>query len=498
METHPNRPAQECTIAIIGGGFAGTTLAAQLLRQTDPSFSIVVVEKSGLPGRGVAYSTECNSHLLNVPANDMSAFPEDRDHFLRWAKSNYDPTTEACSFLPRKEYGRYLGTIFSEAVLSGGKRRLHWRRDEARFLSPIGDGQIEIRLRSGARILAEKVVLALGNFLSSDPSLPGRESSSIRRASNPYFSDRHFSDPYFPNPWSDESFDGVDCLSSVLLLGSGLSSVDAAIKIRQRGFTGTIHMLSRRGLLPRSHRAHHPWPIFWNEQSPKCMRGLLRLVRDQVREAGRQGIDWRGVIASLRQVTPQVWQALPETEKRRFMRHVQPYWEVHRHRAAPEIARFIDDQRSSGQIQLHAGRVTNYRENGQGVEVTYRLRQSGAESRLLVDRVINCTAPETDCRRFQDSLVAILLAQGLVRPDPLCLGLDTSAEGALIDQDGIPSGSLYAVGPLRKGSFWESTAVPEIRDQVYRLAQDLTTQKEKTHPIHTSLPANNPDFLPNR
>jgi uncharacterized NAD(P)/FAD-binding protein YdhS len=477
METRRNRPAQGFTVAIIGGGFTGATLAAHLVRRTDPSFSVIVIEKSGLPGRGTAYGTTCNSHLLNVPAKDMSAFPEDPEHFLRWAKSNYDWDVEPCSFLPRKEYGRYVGTIFSEAVLASGQRRLHWKRDEARTISPTGNGEIEIRLRSGARILAEKVVLALGNFPSSDPSLPGRDS---RPHPTP--------DPYFPIPWADVSFEGVEHLNSILLLGSGLSSVDVAVELRHRGFAGTIHMLSRRGLLPQSHKGHSPWPTFWNEHSPKCIRGLLRLVRNQVLEAEQQGSDWRGVINSLRQVTPQVWQSLPETEKRRFLRHVRPYWEVHRHRAAPEIARFIDDQRSNGKIQLHAGRVSNYQESGPRVEITYRERRSSEESRLSVDRVINCTAPETDCRRLQHPLVTSLLAQGLVRPDPLFLGLDTSVDGALIDQDGVVSDSLYAVGPARKGSLWESTAVPEIREQVHQLVQHLVNQhlmnkSGKTPPI---------------
>jgi uncharacterized NAD(P)/FAD-binding protein YdhS len=485
METRPNRPAQECTVAVIGGGFTGATLAAQLVRNTGPSFSIVVVEKSGFPGRGVAYGTECNSHLLNVPAKDMSAFPEDREHFLRWAKSNYDRKTEPGSFLPRKEYGRYIGTIVSEAALSGGQRRLHWKMDEARALSPDSDGKIEIRLRSGTRILAEKVIFALGNFPSNDPSLPGRAPGDNPRSSP---------DPYFSNPWSDATFEGIEHLGGILLIGSGLSSVDVAIKLRHIGFAGTIHILSRRGLLPQSHKAHQPWPTFWNERSPNNIRGLLRLVRAQVREAEQQGIDWRGVVNSLRQVTPQIWQALPETEKRRFMRHVRPYWEVHRHRAAPEIAKFMDDQRSSGRIQLHAGRVTNYRENGRGVEIAYRKRKSGEESCLSVDRVINCTAPETDCRRLRNPLVASLLAQGLMRPDPLFLGLDTSTDGALIDQDGMISDALYAVGPLRKGSCWESTAVPEIRDLAYRLVQRLVNQSGKTSPIVTSSPANNPQI----
>ena len=475
MEFHPNRPAREFTVAVIGGGFTGTTLAAQLVRHTDPSFSVAVIERSGLPGRGMAYGTESNSHLLNVPAKDMSAFPEDREHFLRWAESNYDGEIEPCSFLPRKEYGRYLGTIFSEAIFSAGKRRLQWIRDEARAISAIDNGKIEIRLGSGARVLAEKVVLALGNFPSSDPSLPGRGTSNLRPSHSP--------DPYFSNPWSATTFEGVQHLDSILLLGSGLSSVDVAIELRHRGFTGTIHILSRRGLLPHSHKAHRPWLNFWNQHSPTCVRGLLRLVRDQVREAEQQGSDWRGVINCLRQATPQIWQSLPEEEKRRFLRHARPYWEVHRHRAAPEIAQLIDQQRSQGKIQLHAGRITNYRENRARVEITYRERKTGEKSCLSVDRVINCTAPETNCRRLQDPLLNSLLAQGLVRPDPLFLGFDSSADGALVDQDGIVSDSLYAVGPARKGSLWESTAVPEIREQVFQLVQHLVNQSGQTHAI---------------
>jgi uncharacterized NAD(P)/FAD-binding protein YdhS len=164
---------------------------------------------------------------------------------------------------------------------------------------------------------------------------------------------------------------------------------------------------------------------------------------------------------------------LPEPEKRRFLRHVRPYWEVHRHRAAPEIARFMDEQRLDERLQLHAGRITDYRENGSGVEVAYRERKSGEERCLSVDRIINCTAPETDCRRVQDPLLTSLLAQRLARPDPLFLGLDASANGGLIDRDGNISDSLYGVGPARKGSLWESTAVPEIREQAYQLVQHL-------------------------
>jgi uncharacterized NAD(P)/FAD-binding protein YdhS len=464
MEPWRQRPAHKCNVAIIGGGFSGTTLAAQLLRHSGPSFSVVVIEKACLPGRGLAYGTESDSHLLNVPAKDMSAFPEDTGHFTRWAKLNFDRETQPGSFLPRRVYGRYLGDLLTDAVFPDQPPRLQWQRDEARAITSTGNGEIEIELQSGGRVLADKVVLALGNFPSSDPCLPGR--NAAKRSHD-------LPEIYFANPWSNASFAGVNQLDNILLLGSGLTAIDAAVELRWRGFTGTIHFLSRHGLSPHSHQAHAVWPSFWNEHSPKSALGLLRLVRQQVREARRQGIDWRGVINSLRPVTAQVWQSLPEPEKRRFLRHLRPYWEVHRHRAAPEVAQLIVDEKSSRQIQLHAGRVTNYREDGRAVEITYRERRSGEERRVVVDRVINCTAPETDCRRLQDPLLSNLLARGKVRSDPLFLGLDVSAEGALINHKGAASESLYAVGPTRKGSLWESTAVPEIREQVRMLVEHL-------------------------
>ena len=246
MENRPNHPLHKFTVAVIGGGFTGTTLAAQLVRHTDASYSLIVIERTGLPGRGVAYGTECNSHLLNVPAKDMSAFPEDREHFLRWAKSNYDSETEPCSFLPRKVYGRYLGSLLSEAALADEKQRLQWRKDEARALSPRGDGQIEIQLRSGTRVFADKVVLALGNFPSSDPLLPWRNPANRPHdLPDPDFGDPYFPDPYFPDPWSDTIFEAVEHLDQILLLGSGLTGVDVAVELRRRGFRGTIHFLSR-------------------------------------------------------------------------------------------------------------------------------------------------------------------------------------------------------------------------------------------------------------
>jgi len=457
MNRNKGRDAHgKLTIAIIGGGFTGATLAVQLLRHATQSLSVVVIERGPTRGRGVAYGTLQGWHLLNVRAARMSALADDPDHFLRWAQTNFDSRVGPESFLPRRVYGQYIESLLQETEESH-PAEFEWKCDQAVSLARSGD-KAEIFLHSGNTVVADKVILALGNFPPSNPPLPGRTPNSPR---------------YIPFAWSAAALEQVEQESNILLIGSGLTSVDLAVALRAREFRGTIHILSRRGLLPHKHTAVTKWPAFWNENSPKTAFGLMRLVRKQVKEAGQHGTDWRAVMNSLRPFAQRIWQSLPIQEKRRFLRHVRPYWEVHRHRIAPEIGGLIGYQLLNHHIQAHAGRIIAYLEDKDGVEVSYRDRKSGKEQQLRVDRVINCTGPETDCRRLDNPLLASLQNQQLVRPDPLFLGLDVSPDGALIDANGAPSDFLYSVGPPRKGSLWETTAVPEIREQVAELVEHL-------------------------
>jgi uncharacterized NAD(P)/FAD-binding protein YdhS len=444
------------TVAIIGGGFAGATLAAQLLRKSGGAVSVALIERGPRLGSGVAYGTKCGQHLLNVRAQNMSAHPDDPEHFLRWARLNRSPRVKPGDFLPRQLFGHYVGSVLQQEIECHPAQFRHVQ-DEAVALHRVGD-VAEIRLRSGRSLRANRAVLAMGNFPPGDPHLPGKTQHSRR---------------YVSNPWASGATRDAVRDQRILLIGSGLTSVDIAIALRGRGFAGTVHILSRRGLLPQSHQATAPWPPFWNETSPRTLRGLLRLIRMQVEAAERMGSDWRAVIDSLRPFTQEIWRSLSRQERRRFLRHVRPYWEVHRHRIAPEIASSLATQMQSGQMATHAGRIMEYREDADAVDVTYRDRDSGRLKRLRVDRVINCTGPESDCRRIESPMLSDLLRQKLVRPDPLFLGLDASTDGALIDAFGDASDFLYTLGPARKGSLWETTAVPEIRRQAAELADHL-------------------------
>ncbi|MGB9491823.1 MAG: FAD/NAD(P)-binding protein [Terriglobales bacterium] len=448
------------TIAIVGGGFTGAMLAVQLFRTADKSVSVVLIERGGVPGLGVAYGTQFEGHLLNVRANDMSAYPDIPDHFFNWAQVHYNSSVKADDFLPRSVYGQYIASQFQEA------RQLHPSRlrciqGEAVSLTPTG-GLTSVLLADGQIVLADKVVISIGHFPPGEPSLPGKTAASSR---------------YLANPWATNTVREVSQGNSVLLIGSGLTSLDMVIELRARGFGGTIHILSRRGLLPQSHKITAPFAPFRTEDLPLTVRGLVRLIRRQIKAAESEGSDWRAVMDSLRPLTQEIWRTLPRPEQRRFLRHLRTYWEVHRHRIAGQIANRLALQLQSGQIQMHAGRIMEYREDSAGVEISYRARKHGETVRLHVDRVVNCTGPESNYRRVNSPLLQDLMNKGLARPDELSLGLDVSGDGALVDAQGKPSDFLYTLGPLRKGNLWETIAVPEIRVQAAEMARLLTGHK---------------------
>lgn len=445
------------SVLIVGGGFSGAMLAYQLLRR-DPKLDLAIVDSGATLGHGLAYSATSLSHVLNVPAGNMSAFPEEENaaHFLKWARRNHDPRVREGSFLPRVVYGRYLDSLLKEAA-TRSKRNLPWFHDQVLTLTRV-NGLFSAQLKTGRKILAKTVVIATGNVPPGDPSVPGLTDSATK---------------YFPFSWSQTALEGLRGGVGVLLIGAGLTSVDLAIGLASKGFQGTIHMLSRRGCLPQAHKQGEPWPQFWNNESPKTVRGLLRLIRNQVGAAAEVGIDWRSVVDALRPVVPDIWRSLPENEKKRFMRHARPYWDAHRHRVAPEVSEMLSQLVHEGRVQVHAGRITGYREEEDLALVSYRRRRDGQTNVLRVGRVINCTGPEADWRRIDNSLLSSLFAQRLARPDPLFLGMDVDRDGSVLNDAGVASKSLFAIGPVRKGSLWETTAVPELRQQASSLAEHI-------------------------
>jgi uncharacterized NAD(P)/FAD-binding protein YdhS/glyoxylase-like metal-dependent hydrolase (beta-lactamase superfamily II) len=316
-----------------------------------------------------------------------------------------------------------------------------------------------VHLSQGRCLSVQKAVLALGNFPASLPEpialLENRER-------------------YVRDGWSPEAIADLNPEDSLLLVGTGLTMADVVVALRQQGFRGQIHAVSRHGLMPHRHNSTFSYPAFIDlETAPKTTPELFHRVRQEVRSARARGQDWRAVFDALRPVAQQLWQALPLKEQERFLRHVKAYWEVHRHRIAPEIAEILDAARESGQLKHYAGRIQTCRELENRVEVTIQERVTHGDLVLPVNRIVNCTGSTCNYRRLQHPLLASLQQQGLIRLNALSMGIDTAPNGALLDAEGNASQQLYTLGTPRKGSLWETTAVPEIRVQAANLAREL-------------------------
>ncbi|GAX45567.1 putative hydroxyacylglutathione hydrolase [Tolypothrix sp. NIES-4075] len=446
------------TIAIIGGGLSGSLVAANMMRNATIPLFIKLIERNQEVGRGVAYGTSVDSHLLNVPACKMSAFPDQPNHFLNWLHKNGYEEVKASTFVPRKIYGDYVQATLNEAEANAPAYVMLERiMDEAIAIRKKSDNLI-VELSSGECLQVQKAVLALGNFPASLP----KPVASLENNRN------------IRDAWSSDAIADLNPEDSILLIGTGLTMVDAVIALHQKGFPGKIHAVSRHGLKPCSHKATTPLPTFIDvETAPKTARELLHLVRQQVRTAITQGQDWQAVIDALRPVTEEIWQTLSLNEQKRFLRHVKAYWEVHRHRIAPEIADVLDAAMQSGQLNYHAGRIQTCREFDNKVAVTIKERETQAEIVLQVNRILNCTGSNSNYRKLQHPLLESLQEQQLMRPNALSMGIDTAVSGALIDADGNASKLLYTLGTPRKGNLWETTAVGEIRVQAANLAIEL-------------------------
>lgn len=442
------------SFGIIGAGFSGSLLAIHLLRGLSPRGRIHLIERRPGFGRGLAYSTGNPSHLLNVRAARMSAFEDDPDHFLRWLSAPPPAMlSDGGAFVPREVYGRYVQSLLSEELRGeAGGSRLFITPDEAEELS-LDERGVTIHMGSGRPLRVDVAVLAVGNFPSELPRGAAKLAESNR---------------YLSDPWDDKALSAIPPRAPLLVIGTGLTMVDLVLELLDRGHRGPITAISRRGLLPHSHQDGAP-PISWADFDRS--QGMSRLLREVRQRA--DGADWRAAVDGLRPYLQDWWQAMSSVEKRRFLRHLRPWWDIHRHRMAPMVADRLDGALGSGQLRVIAGQIVGIRQDAEGVDIAYRRRNARQTESLAVETVVNCSGPCSDYARITQPLVRQLLDSRMARPDALRLGLDVDSRLRLLDGSGQPQARLYALGPVTRGRFWECTAVPEIRRQAKWLADHL-------------------------
>ncbi len=445
-------------VAVIGAGASGTLLASQYSRQIPPGKRLALIGAGTRPGRGVAYETPYFANVLNVPAGNMSAFPGDSQHFVRWLASRL-PDADAGTFAPRCMYGDYLAGILAETLKSESVQLV----DATAIGLSLRSGLWTIHLENGSIIQSYFVVLAIGNALI--PAVP----LDISRIA-----------PFFRGtPWAADAIQGLSRNATVLLIGTGLTTVDVALSLRESGHTGQIHAVSRHGRVYHHHKPYTQQPLVELPDEFRTPRSALRWTRAAIEKLEDSGGDWRAVIDSLRPHLAAIWHQWPLQQRSSFLRHVRNLWDIHRHRMAPEVAAQLNRLLADGILTIHSGRLLKAETDGARACITIRPSQSKDTIALHVDRVINCTGPSRNYLTTVIPLIAGMRDQGWLTPDQLRLGIETDINGGLIGADGSTVRNLFAIGPLRIPALFESIAIPEIRVQAEELVKLLASESRR-------------------
>jgi uncharacterized NAD(P)/FAD-binding protein YdhS len=436
---------------IIGGGASGVLLAYQLLQNSGFGFRVTLIERRAEIGRGPAYHTSNPEHVLNVRAANMSALPDDPGHFWRWLSNRAEGPLcpDPYCFVPRRTYGDYLASLTAPLTSSENTLpRLTVVHGQCVDLSE-GTAGVTVTLADGCTHVGDVAVLATGN------------DSPIAKL------------PCDADPWAPPS-SGVDKDTTVLILGTGLTMIDYVLSLLRDGHRGQIVAMSRRGLLAKAHRRTDPTRIDASEVPFGASASrLLQWLRGRIEPHVTQGGDWRSVIDAIRPYTQRLWQELPLLSRHRFLEHARAWWDVHRHRMAPEVETRLAQALAAGGLALVAAKVTGIEPNAAGALVRYRRRGQRDSANLQVGMIVDCTGIVKDPRSTGNPVIQRLFDRGLARTDALHIGIDIAEDCAVIDRNGIPSRRLFAVGPLTRAAFWEIVAIPDIRSQCAELAARL-------------------------
>ncbi|MCC5073236.1 putative NAD(P)/FAD-binding protein YdhS [Xanthomonas arboricola] len=446
METH---------ITVIGAGFCGSALVRALAQGADAQVRITLVGVAETFGSGIAYGAARPEHLLNVRAKDLGI---DAQAPAAFADTLHLGESGRLEFLPRLAYGDYLRSELDTAV-SAAQASIVRLSQEAVAVERARRG-FRVFLANGDAFQTDQVVLAVGALQPQALAGIGPRLSVHPR--------------YIGWPWQGDALSRLSPDDDVLIVGTGLTMVDVALSLHARGHRGRLLAISRRGLAPQAHLRQPGTAL---ELPPHLQRAIkdadLRALMRGVRQLSVVVDDWRRVVDALRPHLQPLWQRLELGQRARFLRHLRPYWEVARHRVAPGAADQLAQLQDSGQLQVVAARLLRARWVPDGVEAVIRPRGGADAQTRRFDAVVRATGLDTDIDRTSDPLIAGMREAGLLRADPLGLGVDTDAQLRVRDGAGQVVPGLYCVGPLLRGRYWEITAVPELRVATRALAERL-------------------------
>lgn len=460
-------------IAIIGAGFSGTMILANLVRKTHVPCSVIIIDKKESFNKGIAYNPSSTLYLLNVPTKRMSAFPEDPDHFLNWVCTSenfsiHSRETLANSFLPREVYRQYLNSIWSETlvVANAKKIKVHCIYSFVENLT-CHNKCFNLLTEDNQKIIASQVALATGNQTPSNKVLKNKINYKNKR--------------YFQNPWKTESTKSFESDLNILIIGNGLTMVDTTLGLVENNFQNKIYALSPNGfnVIPHLHN-NIAYTFEVDLDDPNfSLSYLLRKVKNEVKKLNKLGITAEPVIDALRSKTQEIWKKLTVDEKKSFMRHLRHIWGVSRHRIAPQVYHKIQNLRINKKLVVIAGYIHNISDDHTHLTVKLFDKKNKRIKTIKVSRIINCTGPQTNLTETDSLLLNNLYLSGALSQDELKLGTRIDLNTfEIIASNNEKLSNFYTLGVNLKGELWESVAVPELKNQANAVAQNLILKLE--------------------
>lgn len=456
------------SIAIVGGGFCGMLTMVQLAKRASQSKKKIFIKifyKGPPQFRGTAFYSYSEKHLLNVAAKNMSAFPDQPDHFIDWLSVREDFSDRskediASLYLPRNLYGSYLEELMQEAITQlDPDVQCEVIHAEVIAIHPE-QNCYSIHCLNGDKFTTDKVVLATGNQLPGSPL--SKQQPGILSAF------------YYPNPWSEDCVQHLEKVNNVLIIGTGLTMIDVVLGLIEKNFDGKIICVSPKGFHILPHRIHQPYTEILDEiKAPYDLVKLFRIFRKHIRKVKAENKSGETVVDALRSKTQEIWQELNLKDKKRFMQHVRHLWGVARHRLPASIYETIQKKIQSGRLEIHAGRILDVKNNDTHATVQIQERSSHKNQSWEVQRIINCTGPESNPNKFSSALFHQLLGDKIIFVDEMQLGIKANAEGRILNEDAKASDSFFVIGSLLRGTLWETTAVPELRVQAENLSKNI-------------------------
>jgi uncharacterized NAD(P)/FAD-binding protein YdhS len=461
-------------IAIIGGGAAGAAVFGALLRHASHA-GIHWITGPSASGRGVAYASTDEQHLLNVRAAGMGLYPDQDEEFAQYA-ARHRADVRGTDFLPRHLFGDFIEQQLRDRIGTAQRlgRRFATYPHEAWHIESRLDGY-RVCLADGTAVEADVVVLAIGALAPR----PLRAVSDAALASGAYELD----------PWRLPQ--RADVPHRLLVIGTGLTAADTLLSVARRWPHAELVAISRHGLLPFVHPSLPTAPYLLqqelNDALLACSGVAPMLKRMRAAWHASPQTDWRSLIDGMRPVNARLWQGLTLAQRKQFLHHLRWLWEAARHRTAPQTAEALQQLFDEGRLQVHAARVLAV--DGRGpLEVSVRARASQLQSTLQADLVVQATGLDTAAAYAEHTLLSQLLQDGLAVADPLQLGVAARPDGRLLNAHGEVQPGLYAIGSLLRGNLWECTAMPEIRAAAHALALTLSVERPASSAA-TSAPA---------